>query len=749
MYKIALHYPKSILTAIILVTVFLGYHASKISLDGSLEAIMIKGDPGKEYYEQVKKTFGPYEVIIVAITAEDIFTYPVLSRLRHLSDAILQIDGVDEVKSLTNTHNIVGKNDTLDVSNFIKEIPRTKEGLEALKASALENKLYVKNLFSRDYKTAAINVFLKPDHHNKEQANQVVKKIQKLLEIDGNPHRPFLTGTAVYVYLCKEAMVKDISRFIPFTLLLIAVVLYITFRSPGIILVPLVVLFLSVIWALGIMSLSGTSITLVTTLIPPLIMANSTSYSIRILTEYRDAITHSKSHIEAIERTMRRLHWVIIASALTTAAGFGSLMANSVSTIHDLGKYSAIGILCSLVLNLFFTPTVLSLIKLEPARIEEGGFITKLLAGIGRFNEKYKYQILLCAVIVLSLSVYEALRIRPETDYAKFFPEDAPVNISMRHVNHALAGEHVLCVNIKGEPDSMKSPDNLRVIENLEDFLKKECKINSTISYVDFIKQMNKAMHNNEPDKEVIPDTRPLVAQYLLLHSMAGGEDDLKRYLSYDYSEANVVALSTMESTAEFIDMAKTVRDYGNKHFKPPLQAEVTGINYLISKSSQAISCGFVNSLSLASLIIFGISAYVFKSFRVGLVALIPDFLPVINNIGFMSSIGETLNIGTSVIACIAMGMGVDDTVHYVLCYKSELGVAKDSAEAMHNTLRKAGKPIVYTSMAMALGFLVFTTSEFTPLVSLGYLTAVTAMTCLLGDLILLPVLLNFLKLKK
>ena len=335
-YDLIVHRPKSIVLSILLLTGFFAYHAQHIRLDSSVESLLPRGDTEKAYYDEVRGLFGSDEVGVIGIIADNVYAPHVLAKIKRLTEEIRQIPEVKNVISLTNAPDIVtsvAKESTL----LVPDVNLPHAAAAELKKRLLEQPIYLKNLVSQDGRAAAINIFFENLGDDEFFRRGTDDTIQALVARETGPEQLYYTGLPHFKVYSTRAMWSDLAFFVPCTLLLIVVLLFLSFRSLRGVLLPVMTVVVSLIWTLGIMVLTGSSLSLGNMALPPLILVLGTAYSLHMVSEYYEEIRPDRSVSDVVLATLRATNAPLFIAAFTTVLGFLSLIVNRIVSIRELG----------------------------------------------------------------------------------------------------------------------------------------------------------------------------------------------------------------------------------------------------------------------------------------------------------------------------------------------------------------------------------------------------------------------------
>ncbi len=723
-----------------------------LAIDPSTEPLLPAGDPGRDSYRRAVRDFGDDEVYVVAMeTEDDVFRPEHLARLRRVTDAIARLPEVRRVQSLTDVVSFrwVPEEEWIDVGRFMEEIPGDPAALAALRSRALQHPLYRRSLVSADGRTAAVNVTFQKLTDREFIDSGLDARIRAILEeetahgvrfhLAGRPH----VKDAVYRW-----MLRDMRLLIPASLAVFALLLYLVFGTRRGVVLPLAVTVVGTIWTFGAIAFLGRSLSVLTVLLPPTLITMGTVYGIHALSRYEEEARRADTPREASLRCLEHLRVPVLVSGLTTIAGWVALMNTSVPAVLEIGAFASLGIASLTLLTLTAFHAALAL---APLRAAGAGAhrpadwlaerIDAVLARVADLTRRRATAILVVFGLATAAAASAIPRITIDTDYLSFFDEDAPVRRDFEAVDRLLAGAVPLYVTFQGAgPGAFRHPDALRAVERLQHAAEAIPGVSRTHSLADVVRVLNRATARDDPAEERIPDTGPAVAELVFL----APKQDIGRYTNADHSRANVVvrtgAVGTQEVRAVESALVAAVR---SAELPAGVGAEVTGNALLLARSADGIASGQPQSMAIATLTCLVIATIGIRSLRIGLVAMTPNVIPVLLFFGMLGAGVAPLSLPTSLIGCVALGITVDDTVHYLARYRDERARGLDPFEANRVCARNVGRANLITSFTLIAGFLVVALSSFATLRQFGLLSATTMAMCLAGDLFLLPAILQ------
>jgi predicted RND superfamily exporter protein len=751
LYRLVVEWPWAILVSIFLLTAFFGYYAVRIRIDSSVESMLPQGDPERQYYEEVRRLFGRDDVGVVAIVADTIYNPETLKKIDRLTAEIRKIPEVKNALSLMNAPDPVAKVAGEENDALVPEIPATPEAWEALKQKISKRPVFVKNLVSADGRAAAINIFFLDSISDDEFIRRGVDdKVQALLASENGPEQLYYSGLPHFKATSAKAMQQDLIRLIPVALYLLMIILFFCFRSVRGVVLPTLAVVVSLIWILGIMVLYGSRLSLGTVTLPLLILVVGTAYSLHIVAEYYELVQPGRSVREIVGEAMASIGRPALVAALCTVVGFFSQVVSPIVSIQEMGVYSSIGVIITFIMALLLIPAFLMLLR-PPAERQESfapgvsAALRKLVLG----DIRHRYAILIGGGILAVLAAIPIPSIEVGSNFLSVFRPNHPMSIATAAINQSLVGSLAFNVVIDGEPGSMKQWDMLRRIKDLQVFLESLPGIDKVISFVDYCEMIEKGLQaipteegTPPPEEEQKsfwenPEQLEGVLQIIFLNNTS-----FTNVVDSNFTRSNMLVRTSLARPSEVAATVEKIRTFAGEHFPPEVKVHPTGNLILNTRTVSGLFSGEIQSLGLTVTVIFVIMSMMFLSVRMGIVAMIPNVFPIVVFFGLMGISGIVLSVSTSIIASIALGLAVDDTIHIMDRLSTEKRHAENQEQALLDTLSAVGKPALYYSLLLCLSFLSFGLSIFVPIQEFGLLSAVTILVGLAAEIIFLPALL-------
>jgi predicted RND superfamily exporter protein len=678
-------------------------------------------------------------------------------------------EAVDEVISPLTAKDISGRDDTLssiDIvdrdENGIKILPSDEKSYAVLRERLKKNPAFTKGLFAVDKNGDITDFALVVKFINIKNHDDITRESWKIIK-SYRSLNSVIQGVPVINKHLNDYMNNDLINFLPPMFAVIILVFFLNFRSARGVLLPLATLVLTDIWVLGLMGHLGFKLTMLGVSLPALIVAVGSSYSIHIVNQYY--IDHGKfkglGKSEGLHLSMSHISITVFLAGLTTFLGFASLLTNQVTAIRDWGLFSALGVLFALTISTSIIPAVMMLLPVPQEESSEDkndsrkkDLTDRLIVSLTGLSVNHYGKVITITLILMVLSIAGAMRMKVETSVLSYFKENDYVRQSHQIIGEKLGGSFGTKIIIdSGSDDGVKDPDFLKTIDSIRNWLQseeisKELYVGRTDAFTDVIKTMHMAMNNDKMEYYRIPENKNDVMDYLEIYSgdddnFDGRFDEFESYVDPGYRSALIFVkhndMNKILGTQEFDRIHKSIDNYLEKNLDKKYSYSISGVPSIIVRLSGYVVSGQANSLLFSLLTVVFIVIILFKNWKAGLFSIIPMGTAILMNFGIMGWLGINLDYATSIIACLVIGIGVDDTIHFLNTYRHFMDEEHNIDRTITRTLKLSGKAIIYTSIALIFGFTVLTISNFKPIIFFGLLCATTMITTTLGALIVLP----------
>jgi hypothetical protein len=712
----------AVIGLVLLVSGVLGFQIKNLHVVVDPNATLPQQHPYVAATREAERVFRLKHQILIGITTRtgDVFTADVLAKIKRITDSLAELTGVEKgsVFSLARrAKNITGTAGGLDVLPLMDTIPKTGQEIEALREAVRNNPLYIDAIISRDGRTAAILADFNTDPGGFQG---IMGKVRPIVDRERDGSVEIAVGGRP-VYLAQlERYSQRAELLFPLAVLLVGLIHYEAFRTLQGLILPLVTALLAVVWGLGMMGLVHAPMDAFNVTTPILIFAVAAGHAVQILKRYYEeyhrlgrsgtarAGTASR---QAVVESLVRVGPAMLAAGIVAGLGFLSLVVFEVATIRTFGVFTALGISSALILELTFIPALRSLLPppgtRESRRESEHRVWDRITETIAEWvlgpGRRRIYAGVAVLVVIWTVA---AMQVVVDTPLRSYFFENLPFQQDDRALNERLGGTNRLYVLIEGGEDgAIKDPRVLSAMAATQRFLEAQPHVGKTLSLTDFIRRMNRAMHADDPTYDRIPESRNLVAQYLLAYSLSGELEDLDSYVDDRYRSANILVLLKTDSTAYTQELISKLKTALPEKFGGQVRIEFGGdLAETAALTETIVHEKLLNIVQIAAVILV-ITSVVFRSLIAGMLVLVPLALAVLANFGLMGLLGIRLNIATSVISAMAVGLGADYAIYLVYRLREELDQSLDEAAAVRTALTTAGKATLFVASAVAGGY--------------------------------------------
>ncbi|MBU2514037.1 MMPL family transporter [bacterium] len=768
-----------------------GFMMSRLPLltfDMSTEAFLHEKDPSIIRYNSFREQYGRDEMIVLMIKPKNVFDLDFLKKLQRFhSELEDKVPYLDDITSLINARVTKGTQDELIVEDLLENFPETESDLERIKSIVTQNPLYQNLLISED--GTLTTIILKSDAYSidesagdlsgfngesdfsdgavdsgkdlpskpakvlsNEENSEMVRVVREIMSRYNSEDFPiYLSGSPVVTDYLKSTMQKDMKKFTLLALLTISVFLFILFRRATGVILPLITVILSVIFTFALMQLTDTPIKLPLVILPSFLLAIGVGASVHLMTiffKYLDS--HDKS--DAIAKALSHSGLPIVMTSITTAAGLASFSQAQIAPVADLGVFASFGVFISLCFTLLLLPALISLIpvklKQDSEEQKKSNLMDRCLVFIGDFSVDNRWKVTVISLVIICFGVAGIFKLNITHHVLHWFPVGTEIRDNTELIDNKMKGTLAIEVVFDtNQENGLYEPDVLNKIEQLGERLvlyqstAKGISVSKTISLVDIIKEINKAMHEDDPEEYKIPQDRRLIAQEFFLFQNSG-TDDLEDMVDSQFSKTHMTVKVPWADSVTYLGFFNYLHTNIEKIFDDTVSISVTGIAEMLMSTVIAMMNSTIISYAIAIVIITLLMIVLIGRFRIGLLSMIPNLTPIILTLGIMGWTGINLDMFSMLIGSIAIGLAVDDTIHFFHNFRKYFEKSGNVKQAVRETLTTAGRAMLVTSLVLATGFWLFMFATMQNLFYFGLLTGITLIFAFLADIILAPALL-------
>lgn len=717
-------------------------------LDFSAQAWLSNDDPYIEKLNEFENLFGNDERLIVLMELKDeltVFEPDVIHSLSELTEQMWLVPEVVRVESLTNFHWSYAEGDELITEPFIpEELQGDASFLKQRERDALEHRVIPGVYFSKDLKSAIIYGRISYNPNKPSDFAKIYEGAKELIGPFENDKRfkLHLLGEPVLSQTFQYTSFKDLGTMLPFLFFLIIVYLAFSFRSIIGILIPLTIIVTSIGFTLGLIGLLGIKANSLTFVLPSILMAIAIADSVHLLTTFFDQHLKGAMIKDAALKSMEKNLYPIFLTSISTAIGFASLVSSNIVPVSDLGLLAAAGTMSAMFFSYFLVIPILIIFMNrqvgKKTSINQRMLKRDTVRNYISWVDQHKVKILFSFAVMAILSTWiGALNTIDSNPFSYFKASDPLSKANVYTLEHyGGVGGPELVIN-SGKQEGIKDPDFLKEVDSFQNWLIEKPYINSVMSVVNILKEMNQALYQGNVEEYKINDQREVIAQELFLYTLGLPQGmDINNQVDLEQKNLRLSMLWEVQNSAESLVKIKEIEEEADKR---GLDILVTGKAILFQRMNNYVVNTFFTSISMALVLITIILIFVFKSVKVGLLSLIPNFVPVVFGAALLTILKIPIDIGCAIVASVTLGIAVDDTIHYLAHYNKLVSQGTDKFEALVEVMATTGLALIITSLILVSCFGIFIFANLMPNVHFGVLCAFVISMALVCDLLILP----------
>lgn len=713
----------------------------------SVKKLFFGDSPAYERYVELSRTFANDRVILVAYESDVLFTPDALARLDRAAEALAELPDVVHVDSLASAYRLRGRPGTLAVDRVADLVADAPEAADEVRAAILEDPLYRNLVVSADGRAAVLAVELVVDEERPaEQVPLVVEGVLAALEREGfDRERLHLAGMVAASAECVRVAYQALLEITPFVMLLLLLLVWWLFRRLWPVLITSAVALLGVLWTMGFAVLIDRDVNILLAMVPAVVLVISFSDVIHLISAYLQQLARGLDKDAAIRSSAVEVGRACVLTSATTFCGFASMMLVPTPVFRQLGLVLGVGVAVALLIAVTLVPVLFHYLpapRPAPPRHSAQRLVSGLVGGAQGLAARRPWAVIGVFAVVAVVLVIGLTRVRVETDFVKRLSPDNPLRVAELFYGEHFAGTASLDVYVSAdEPGGLRDPAVFARVAALQDAIAAHPAVGTVRSLVDLVARIHREMNQDVPDLGRLPDTRGAIAQYLLLFEMAGG-GGLERLADPDGDHLRLGIALPGTGFRHVAEVAAEIDALAREQLAGvPVRAEVTGISFLFGDWLDEIVGGQRDGLGLSIGVIAVLMVLGLRSLRVGLWSMVPNVFPLLALGGLLGWIDGDVDSDTMIVAMIGIGIGVDDTIHFLSRLRIEWGRQATVRDAVNETFRFAGVPIVLTTIILGLGFMPLWASDYYSMRIMGTLLPFTLVVALLADLLLAPAL--------
>lgn len=686
--------------------------------------------------DKIESEFGVQDMIVILFSDSCIIESKNLQQIKEIDRDISRLDGVASRISPFTMRSIKGEDGMMVAERLIKKMPADTSDIRILAEDIMSNRFARDIVISSDITTASITGTININLSESETLNRIDSVI--------NAHpgsSKIITGGLPYI---RRHIMKDVRKdgllLIPLALVIMLLILKLTLHEWRTVLMPFSVVLISTVMSLGLIPLFGWKMSIMTLLVPVILVAVANNYGIYLVARYQE-ISRKETKIskkEMVSELIKSLNMPILFSGLTTIAGILGLLTHSIIPARQVGILAAIGVSLALAMSLLLIPALIylkgPLDNSLASRRRNTDVFDRLLAGLSGLIVRYPGRILLTSAVITILVSFGMFLLRIDTNQENYFPKKHAISQASEVINKKFGGSQTISIMIGGD---IKSSGVMKGIDELTIKMEEQEGVGKVFSISQVVREMSKAIYSKEePGYDRIPESGDAIAQMFELYNLSGDQDDFRQLMNPDNSKAHIlIRLSDPNN-----NVIRDVKDKINKlTVNFPATVTIGGYAIIMADFAGSIINGQVSSLLFALTTVFILLTIIFKSIKGGLTGSMPLAVSIIILFGFMGITGIALDAATALLSSIMIGVGVDFTIQYIWCFNSQLQRGLNHSESTVTAIGTIGRSIIINAVSVMSGFSALMFSGFTSIRFFGYLVLISIGSCLIGAILIIP----------
>ena len=750
-----------LLITLFAITAVMGYFAGKVKLSYEFSKAIPTDNAKYQDYLAFRQKFGDDGNLLVAgIQTDKIFDLKTFKAYSNLQQELKKINDVEDVLSLPSAVTLQKDSATekLNAVKIFKQDIATQQDLDSAKNIFLNLPFYRSLLYNPQTNAWLIGVRINKDSLNSPKRNQIVKDITAAANrfTAATNIETHLSGLPLIRTIVAERIQKEMKLFLAASLLLSALILLLFFRSVSTTLLSLLVVVMGVVWTLAVMYLCGYNITILTALTPPLVVVIGIPNCIYFINKYHTSYLASGDKNKALVNMVSKMGVVTLFCNITAAIGFAVFALTKSAILKEFGVVAGISIMLIFVISFILLPSVLSYLPApKPSQVKylNSKWLTALLLKAEALALNHKKSVFAVTVAVVAFAIVGIFKLKTVAFIVDDLPKTDKVYTDLKFFENNFKGVMPLEIVVDTKKRRGISQKGLKIFEkmdSLSQFIATQKNMSRPLSVAEGLKFAKQAFYEGDSANYILPNAfdGSFVAEYL-----RPAKDDsshknnftkmLSSFMDTARQSARISVAMADIGTVELPKALDSIQQKANSLFDSSYTVKLTGTSITFLEGSKFIINGLKESIFWAFLLIALCMLYLFKSLRILICSLIPNLVPLVITAGVMGWVGVPLKPSTVLVFSVALGIAVDITIRFLVNYKQELPANNHDVEAtVRNTIKQTGLSIVYTSLVLTAGFIIFCASSFGGTFALGWLTSLTLLTATATNLILLPVLL-------
>lgn len=741
-----------VLVGSLLLTAIIGSGGRNVGFNSDYHVFFSDDNPQMLAFDALQNKYTKDDNVFIVIEPRDgkVFTKETLEAVEQLTADSWQTPYSTRVDAITNFQHTKAVADDLYVDDLIQNSAEyAPDEIESVKQIAIDEILLKDRLINEDANLTAVNITVQLPGKNMEEGSEIIAHVRDLtakFEQENPNLKTYLSGMIMLSGAFQESAYGDMQSLVPLMFLVVIITIFITTRTLSGTFATLLVIIMSIMTGMGFAGWFGIMLTPPSSAATTIIMTLAVADSIHLLITFMQGMRKGLGKHEALVESIRVNFVPVMITSLTTVIGFLSMNFSDSPPFHDLGNITSVGMLGAFTYSIFTLPALMAILPVKVKKIDESdvqinSFFGRLAEFVIRNDKKVLWGSVAASLLITLLITKNEFN----EEFIKYFDQEVQFRQDTDFISENLTGIYTLEFSIgSGEEGGINDPSYLKKLEEFEYWLEAKPEVVHVSAFSEIARRINKSMHGDSLSYYRVPESREEAAQFLLLYEMSLPFGlDLNNQINVDKSETRLIATTTNLSSKEFIALGQEAQNWLRANAPDEMYSDATSTATMFSHLTKRQVDSMMNGSIAALILISVILMFVLRSFRHGLISLIPNLLPVAVGFGVWGITNGIINVGISIVFGMTLGIIVDDSVHFLSKYlRARRELNKSKEEAVRFAFDTVGKALVVTTIVLVAGFAILAQSSFGMNSGMAKVTVLIITFALALDFLLLPALL-------
>lgn len=669
--------------------------------------------------------------------------------LEGLQDIIVNLKPIRSIVSILNSDDVRVEGEDLIIESLI-DYP-VEEGFDfrRTKERALENPMFVNLLLGEGAKTTSVRVDFNINDNDDERLGKIVGKISDIVKRPNTEHSISIAGSPVVLTEISKLMMRDNILLTPLVSTVIALILFVSFRSWVNVLIPLTITTITVIWTVSIMTIFKIEMNIISLSLPVVLTTIAVADSVHFITLFEKHLNSGIDLRESLRLTHQALFRPLLLTSLTTCGGFFAVAYSEFSFVQYFGVFAGVGVLIAFLLTVFVLPILLAKFYVEPKIDNPANQTNKLNEMLSRFIQttiKSRYVSLTVFILFTVIMLSAAINVKVDSSNVKSLSSAEEFSDDLETINQNIGGTFFADIWFSStNENAFKRPEMIEAMRDIKTILMENEEVGYVISPADFVDYMHKTMQEGST-KSAPQLTQELISQYYFLYEGSQNRELEDVLSTFDYQDARMIVVAKSDLSSYWYQLRDKTRAYAKEILPEGTVIKFSGFGSIVANFNELITNSQLTSIFIGFVVVTTLMILMFKSLIIGIISSVPLLFTIIGNFAFMTVFNIPVDVGNVIASVLVLAVGVDFSIHFIAAVQNSLSVSTSLEEATSHAISEIARPILINALSLALGFLVLLASSYQPIQILGLLMGLSMIICAITTLLVLPFLLVLVK---